>query len=301
LKHTSGRGTLQSDQAGFPKARKLTSRKIRQFQLTIRDFFREKGRSFPWRETFDPYEILVSEIMLQQTQVERVAGKYERFTGLFPDFESLAAAELRHVLGAWQGLGYNRRAVALKRTALRVVTDFAGKLPECLETLRTLPGIGPATAGALMAFAFNKPAVFIETNIRRVFIHSFFAEAGQVKDQDILPLVQATLDADQPRIWYYALMDYGAMLKSTEENPNRKSAHYNRQSRFQGSDRQIRGIIIKIMVDQPVLTLDAIVKTSGKDPERVRTMLDRLMEEGFLVRSGDRVSIATAEDHRAPD
>lgn len=292
--------TPMSDEAGVPKARRLTSQAIRDFQLTIRDFFRENGRSLPWRETSDPYEILVSEIMLQQTQVERVAGKYGLFIELFPDFKALAVAGLRDVLGAWQGLGYNRRAVALKRTALRVVTEFAGRLPECPETLRTLPGIGPATAGALMAFAFNKPAVFIETNIRRVFIHYFFAEAKQVRDQDILPLVQATLDIDQPRTWYYALMDYGAMLKSAEANPNRRSAHYSRQSRFQGSDRQIRGIIIRTMIDHPVLPVEAIVKTPGTDPERVRAMLDRLIEEGFLIRSGEQVRIATAMGHSEP-
>jgi len=172
-----------------------------------------------------------------------------------------------------------------------------------LETLLTFPGIGPATAGALLAFAFDKPAVFIETNIRRVFIHFFFRGMHGVRDREILPLVQKTLDTDQPRAWYYALMDYGAMLKSTETNPNRRSAHYNRQSPFQNSDRQIRGLIIKTMIEQPVLLEQAILEAVGKESERVTLILNRLIDEGFLSRTGDQLSIAAAgtTENASPD
>ncbi len=290
-------------QAQVPRASRITPRASRRFQRTIYDFFRENGRSLPWRVTSDPYRILVSEVMLQQTQVERVAGKYDRFLGTFPDFGSLAIAGLRDVLEAWQGLGYNRRAVALQRIAQRVVAEFEGRLPDCSETLLTFPGIGPATAGALMAFAFDKPAVFIETNIRRVFIHFFFRGMHGVRDREILPLVQKTLDTDQPRAWYYALMDYGAMLKSTETNPNRRSAHYNRQSPFQNSDRQIRGLIIKTIIEQPVLLEQAMLEAVGKESERVTLILNRLIDEGFLSRTGDQLSIAAAgtAENSSPD
>jgi len=164
----------------------------------------------PWRETSDPYRILVSEIMLQQTQVQRVETKYKEFIAAFPAFPSLARAPLREVLRVWQGMGYNRRAIALRKIAQRVVAEYDGGLPDSVATLRTFPGIGAATAGAIVAFAFNKPTVFLETNSRRVFLHVFFAGRQRVKDSDILPLVETTLDREKPRQWYYALMDYGA-------------------------------------------------------------------------------------------
>ena len=147
---------------------------IRTFQRLIYRFYREHGRTFPWRRTRNPYHILVSEIMLQQTQTERVEEKYEQFLTHFPDFPSLAEAPLREILRVWRGLGYNRRAIALKNIASAVITEFHGNLPSCPEALISLPGIGRATACAICAFAFNKPVVFLETNIRRVFIHHFF-------------------------------------------------------------------------------------------------------------------------------
>jgi A/G-specific adenine glycosylase len=266
---------------------------VQAFQKKIRQHYRKHGRKLPWREEPDPYRVLVSEIMLQQTQVERVVPKYHAFLLRFPTVEALAAAPLREVLEAWQGLGYNRRAVALQRIAQALVQDFAGILPDSPEILRTLPGIGPATAGALTAFAFNKPSVFIETNIRRVFIHFFFPENESVDDKQILPLVKKTLDRAEPRSWYYALMDYGVMLKTLGENPNRRSAHYHRQSAFQNSDRQIRGRIVKALVSQPRLTIAELIEQVGADPERARAMIDRLASEGLLTVRGDVVTIAS--------
>jgi len=144
------------------------------FQNKIRLFFNKNYRIFPWRETSKSYNILVSEIMLQQTQTFRVMGKYEAFIDAFPDFAALAGAQLNTVLSLWQGLGYNRRALSLKKTAEIVVSNFHGTLPDSYEELISLPGIGKATAGSILAFAFNKPIPFIETNIRRVYIHFFF-------------------------------------------------------------------------------------------------------------------------------
>jgi A/G-specific adenine glycosylase len=189
-----------------------SERAVALFRRLICDHFRRHGRDLAWRRTRDPYRIFVSEIMLQQTQVPRVEARYPEFIAAFPDFGSLAAAPLRDVLAVWQGMGYNRRARALKESAERVVREFGGRLPEDESVLATFPGIGPATAASIAAFAFNHPVVFIETNIRRVFIHCFFADAEGVRDRDIIALVQRTLLPDHSREWYWALMDYGSMI-----------------------------------------------------------------------------------------
>ena len=230
-----------------------------------------------------------------------MALKYAPFITAFPDIAILARAPLREIMVSWQGLGYNRRALALQRLAQRVVTEFQGWLPESVETLRTLPGIGAATAGALAAFAFNQPVVFIETNIRRVFLHCFFGDQSGIRDQEILPLVDQTLDRERPRPWYYALMDYGSRLKRAAPNPNRRSAHYQRQSAFADSDRQIRGLILKTMLGSPTLSVKELVLAVGKSPERTRPLIEALIREGFLEQTGDRLKIGSgAESGLAP-
>jgi A/G-specific adenine glycosylase len=278
------------------KVEHLTPQAVAEFRNLVYDHFRRNGREMPWRETSDPYRILVSEIMLQQTQVQRVETKYPEFIAAFPDFPSLARAELREVLRVWQGMGYNRRAIALQKIARRVVTEHDGRLPESEETLRTIPGIGPATAGAIVAFAFKKPTVFLETNIRRVFIHLFFPGREGVKDSEILPLIEKTLDRENPRQWYYALMDYGAALKKQSHNPNRRSAHYIRQSPFEGSDRQIRSLVLKTLLAKPRLPMSELLEAVGKGTKRAERIVDQLAGEGFLVREGDLVWISPGQD-----
>ncbi len=275
-------------------AGRLTPAAARRFRRRIYRYFHDHGRQMPWRDTTDPYRILISEIMLQQTQVERVALKYEPFITAFPDLSALARAPLRDLMANWQGLGYNRRALALQRLARRVVAEFDGRLPDSVATLRTFPGIGPATAGALAAFAFNQPVVFIETNIRRVFLHFFFPGRSGVTDQEILPLVDQTLDRRRPRPWYYALMDYGAMLKRAAPNPNRRSAHHQRQAPFAGSDRQIRGLILKALLETPALSLAALIKAVGKSPARTTRLIHILIKEGFLEQEGPRFRLAAS-------
>jgi A/G-specific adenine glycosylase len=270
----------------------LTTKSINNFRQTIYQYYAEQRREMPWRVSRDPYHILVSEIMLQQTQVGRVLAKYEEFTSRFPDFHSVSKAPLQEILEVWQGLGYNRRALALQKTCRLVVSEYGGVLPNSVEKLQTFPGIGPATAGAICAFAFNQPTVFIETNIRRVFIHFFFRHKDGVKDKEILPLVEATLDTRSPRLWYHALMDYGAMLKNEEYNPNRRSAHYNRQAPFRGSNREIRGLILKTLLEKPDLTEGELIRSVDKNPERVRPIITQLRKEGFLVRAGNRLKIS---------
>jgi A/G-specific adenine glycosylase len=230
--------------------------------------------------------------MLQQTQVERVLKKYPAFVRRFPDVLALSVSPLAVVLAQWQGLGYNRRAKHLWKTAQEIVSRHQQKVPETEAELRRLPGIGHATAGAVMAFAFNAPVVFIETNIRRAYIHHFFHDRTGVQDSEILPLVEKTLDRANPRDWYYALMDYGAMLKKQAPNPNRRSAHYTRQAPFEGSDRQMRGRIVRSLLEQGPTSKKKLSSLVGIDQERLDRILSGLEQEGFLVRSGERIGLS---------
>jgi len=260
----------------------LTLSRIESFQKKIYDHYHKHRRALPWRRTRSPYRILVSEIMLQQTQVERVLKKYKEFLAAFPDFSALAQVPFRDVLKIWSGLGYNRRALALQSLAKQVMADHQGKLPSDPEKLIALPGVGKYTAGAVAAFAFNRPVVFMDTNIRRVFINEFFHDHESIRDDEIFPLVEQTLDKKDPRSWYNALMDYGSMLKRGQVNPNRKSAHYVRQKPFENSSRHVRGMILKVLVKKSMLTLAQIVKKTGMDRDRIKSNLTRLYEEGFI-------------------
>ena len=270
----------------------LSFKQVSAFQTLIYGYYNQYGRDLPWRKTENPYHIFVSEIMLQQTQVERVIQKYGHFISVFPDFPSLARSALKDVLSAWQGLGYNRRALALLRTAHVILTEYGGILPHEVDKLVKLPGIGKTTAASIYVFAFNKPAVFIETNIRRVFIHRFFADHDNVNDREILPLVEKTLDRSHPRLWYYALMDYGAMLKKLIQNPNRKSSHYRKQPPFEGSDRQMRGEILRVLLKDAPLSASDIANTIRIARKRLTLTLTRLEQEGFIKEHGGTYTIA---------
>jgi A/G-specific adenine glycosylase len=283
----------QRQKGGQVFVRKLSDDRVKRFRDIIYRHYRAHQRVMPWRQTHNPYHILVSEIMLQQTQVDRVMGNYGEFLARFPDFETLAQAPWPEVLAVWQGLGYNRRALALKRLAQEVVENWGGTLPMSKEDLRSLPGIGPATAGAVLAFAFEQPVAFIETNIRRVFLHFFFTGEEGVTDREILPLVAETLDWKRVREWYYALMDYGAGLKGSFPNPNRRSAHYARQSPFNGSNREVRGLILKVLLGKPVFSVEELARAMRISPDRTGTALQQLLAEGFVVRDGDRLCLAS--------
>ncbi len=220
--------------------------------------------------------------MLQQTQTHRVIAKYEEFIGAFSNFETLAHSSLQDVLSVWQGLGYYRRARFLHQLAQKIVNEYNGILPSDPKILQTLPGIGPNTAGSICAFAFNQPVIFIETNIRAVFIDSFFKNKDVVSDKELLPLIAAALDQNNPREWYYALMDYGVFLKSHKKNPSRKSAHYTKQSKFEGSDRQIRAKILKYIVKKGSVSYQDITLHIAKDVDRVQKIIEQLLNEGFI-------------------
>jgi A/G-specific adenine glycosylase len=275
----------------LPANRKLEPDIFVRFTKTILSYYQREGRDLAWRHTTDPYHVLVSEIMLQQTQVGRVTVKYPEFIDAFPSFAALAAAPFPDVLAKWQGMGYNRRAIALHKCAKQVMTTFGGELPHDVERLVTLPGIGHATACSIAAFAFNMPVVFVETNIRRVFIHFFFCDQTSVEDREILPLVEQSLDTTNPRVWYWALMDYGSALKNAIPNPNRRSAHYTKQSKFVGSDREIRGMILRSLVTNPQQDEKELVRSISVSEDRAHKVIDRLAKEGFISRNGTTLII----------
>lgn len=262
------------------------------FQQLVYGHFREHGRILPWRTTTDPYRILVSEVMLQQTQVERVLPKYEAFLERLPTVAMLAAAPLAEVLALWQGLGYNRRGMLLHRAANVVMNDHAGQIPRDPAQIARLPGIGTYTAGAVAAFAFGRATAFIETNIRSVYLHHFFADSRDVHDRDILPLVERTMDRNNIRDWYNALMDYGATLKKQVPNPSRRSRQHSRQSPFRGSNREIRGELLRLLLAEPGQTAASLVGKSGKESGRLAAMLAALVDEGLLREEGGCYRVA---------
>jgi A/G-specific adenine glycosylase len=228
--------------------------------------------------------------MLQQTKTTTVIGKFEQFLEVFPDLNTLAQAPLQQVLLTWQGMGYNRRALALKNIAHIIVSRFDGEIPSSPETLKALPGIGAYTASAIVALAFNLPTVFIETNIRTVFIHFFFKERNSITDREILPLVDRTLYRENPREWYYALFDYGAMLKKEKSN-NYMSAHYLKQTPFKGSNREIRSQILKVLLTHNCISEDKINYYVKHSPVEINKNVKQLAKEGFLSIAEGYISI----------
>ena len=272
---------------------------IEQFRMLVRREGAERYRDLPWRRTRDPYGIWLSEVMLQQTQVARVLTRWPEWLERFPTVESLAAAPTSEVLAAWQGMGYNRRALALKAAAEEVTRDRDGVFPQDADELKALPGIGPATAAGIRAFAFDLPGVYLETNVRTVFLHELYPSAESVPDRELVPLVRDTCppDAsdpkDDPRTWYYALLDYGAYLKRTVPNPSRRSSSHVRQSRFEGSHRQKRAALLRVLLAHGSSGVDiaTVCEELGKEEagagrsplgeKDVRSLLEELSVEGF--------------------
>lgn len=258
---------------------------------------KELYRDLPWRNTRDAYEVLVSEVMLQQTQVARVLSRWDRFLKKFPTVDALASASTADVVEEWQGMGYNRRALALKRCADECAVRYGGHIPRELSDLLALPGIGPATAAGVRAFAYDLPGVYLETNVRAVFIHELFPHCSEVSDKQIAPLVEQTCPAENVRGWYYALLDYGAYLKQATVNPSRRSKEYTRQSKFEGSRRQKRAEITRVVLASPGIEADDVFRalndfecTRGRaEVERglFEEILISLEREGFFHREGD--------------
>lgn len=240
----------------------------------------------PWRNQPTPYYVLVSELMLQQTQVARVLPKFEQFIGRFPSISVLAQASLAELMAAWSGLGYNRRAKYLHQAAREI--SQMGTVPADFAGLTRLPGIGPNTAGAILAYAFDQPVVFVETNIRTVFIHHFFQNTAKVSDMLIKERVATTLPTDNIREWYWALMDYGAYLKRTVGARLEQANGYKKQGHFAGSLRQIRGQVIRLLT-QGQRTMTELHQAIS-DP-RLPGVIKILQAEGLIRRRGDYYSI----------
>jgi len=270
----------------------LTKEVISQFRSIIYSFYKQHRRNFPFRQNITPYNVLVSEIMLQQTQTGRVSQKFMNFVEKFPDFLALSKAPLEDVLKVWQGLGYNRRAIALKKISDIVINDYNGKLPDSIEILKSFPQIGHNTASSIVSFAFNIPTVFIETNIRRVYIYFFFHNKNYINDKEIIPIVEKTIDMPNPREWYYALMDYGVILKKSYPDLNKRSVHYRKQAPFKGSNRQIRGNLLKLLIRAKMLKKFEIEnKFKNISPDKLKVILIQLEKEGFIKIEGTKVQI----------
>jgi A/G-specific adenine glycosylase len=269
-------------------------------------------RALPWRHVADPFAVLTSEVMLQQTQVSRVLKHWDRWMSAFPTVDALAAASIVDVLELWQGMGYHRRALALKRAAEQCSRHYQGEVPRGYQQLLELPGVGPATAAGVCVFAWGEPQVYLETNVRAVFLHHFFEGRDKVADREIIPLIEATCDMGDPRSWYYALLDYGNHLKQVLPNPSRRSRHHARQSAFEGSVRQKRAFLLRevltasaapgtpaafgvsaafgVTTEDLLEALNRAERAAARDgvtEEDLVGILTALTAEGFLAQSGE--------------
>lgn len=268
------------------------------FRVHILSWYRKNGRDLPWKRTKNPYRILVSEVMLQQTQVSRVERTYRAFLRMFPSLRKLASASDADLLQAWKGLGYWRRAVALRETARRISKDHRGRIPHDPSLLQSFPGIGPYTARAVSCFAFGNSEAFLDTNIRRVYLHFFFKGKESVRDEEILSLARRAVWKRDPRTWHYALFDYGATVLKNDP-ANRKSASYKRQSRFQGSFRQFRAIALRRVLEGKRRKVPGkILRKELREQMRKRgavhapsRVLESLCRDGLLKERGGEYSV----------
>lgn len=257
------------------------------FRRRVWEYHRSYRRPMEWRDNITSYGVFVSEVMLQQTQVNRVTERYPRFLRRFPSFESLATAPLKDILKEWSGLGYNRRARFLHEAAKRIVAEHDGRLPADPKALESLPGIGSNTAGSIVAFAYNKPVVFLETNIRTVYIYYFFPDRDGVRDQELLPLLERTLSREHPREWYYALMDLGVFIKARVGNLTRQSRSYARQAPFKGSLREVRGALLRYLTrKEGAASLKELEEAFSFDRDRLYRALRDLESEGIVAAEG---------------
>lgn len=262
-------------------------------KYSFRRLLSQKGeelyRSMPWREDTRPYYVLVSELMLQQTQVSRVIPKFEAFIERFPDVQTLANASLADVLKLWQGLGYNRRAKFLHEAAKLIVDEFGGTFPNRSVDIVRLPGVGKNTAGAILTYAFNQPSIFVETNVRTVYIHHFFADNFAVDDKAIVELLEATIDSTNPRQFYQNIMDYGTWLKGQGVRNISQSRHYKKQSPLKGSVREVRGQMIARLseCDMTATELAAVLKAD----DRFVNALEGLVRDGLVQKTRSKLHL----------
>lgn len=261
---------------------------------SVTTYYKNNKRDLPWRQVTNTqqfaYYVYISEMMLQQTQVGRVVEKFNLWVTLFPDINSVARASLVQVLEAWNGLGYNRRARYVHEAAKRIQQLHAGNIPDTVQDLVTLPGVGHNTAAAILVYAYNQPHVFIETNIRTVYLYHYFKNDSNVSDKEILEKVQTTVDTKNPREWYWALMDYGTYLKKQGLVSLSKSKTYKKQAKFIGSNRQLRGKIIAVLLTGPKLYSEIYAQVDNDD--RLPGVMNTLIAEGLIEKNGNLYGIA---------
>lgn len=293
----------------------MTSRNVQKFQNEILTYYKDNKRTMVWRDISNPYKIFVSEMMLQQTQVERVKIKYVEFIKKFPTIKSVALADKNEILKTWQGLGYNRRALFIKRVCEEIISKHKGIFPKDFKTLQTLPGIGPSTAGAICAFAYNQPVFFIETNVRTVLLHFFFKNKEKVSDIEIMNVLKKAtpyasarhprVDRDPeiklldsrlrgnddpivttPKDWYYALYDYGTFLKKSlgknKTKLHQKSKHHTKQSKFEGSFRQKRAQVLKLKLSNSHISDTEILNKLTLSPQELEDVIISLDRDGLI-------------------
>jgi A/G-specific adenine glycosylase len=265
----------------------ITPQEITAFRRKILRFYKQHGRDLPWRRTTDPYRITIAEIMLQQTQVERVIPKYEEWIARWPNWKTLSLASNEQLLRGWSGLGYNRRALLIGRLAKAVMHDHAGILPDRPAELETLPGIGPYTSRAILIFAFDRPLATIDTNIRRVLLHEFGLSDATAPAQ-LAQFAFRVLPKRKSRDWHNALMDYSRLVLPKQISAIRPVT---RQSRFEGSARQVRGEIIRRLLRKQPVYLRRICLAMKRSPAEVEKIAKKMAEEGIIVLEKSRVRL----------
>lgn len=254
-------------------------------------FYKKNKRDLHWRTEINPYFILISEFMLQQTQVSRVINYFNRFITILPTLESLANATQELILSLWSGLGYNRRALYLANAAKIIWHQYNGIIPHDYTELLKIKGIGDYTAKAIITYSYNIPLIFVETNIRSVFFiycKELFNTNHKTDDTIIKELIEITINKKNPREWYYALMDLGTHLKKEYKDKHiQKSKFFTTQSKFIGSIRQIRGKIIKLLLEKKNINYTELVSICN-DPRSIEC-IKTLIKENFIYESNNKI------------
>lgn len=267
---------MMSTQSRLPP---ISIEKIKRFQKKIFLFYKKNRRELPWRNTTDPYKILLSEFMLQQTQVKRVVLYYEKWIAKWPSIESLASASLPEVLQMWMGLGYNNRAINLYKTSRIIVNEFNGNVLLAMTHYKELPGIGKYTSQAVQIFSTNVDLVTVDTNIRRIFL-SEFTLPTTTTDRQLWSFAEACLPGGKSREWHNALMDYGALHLTAQKTGIKPKTH---QSSFEGSTRQIRAKILRCLLQKP-MSSSALEQTIQLDKKQLKPILEKLIHEKIIMK-----------------
>ncbi len=263
----------------------LTSTKITSFQKKIFKWWEANRRVFPWRETTEPYAILVSELMLQQTQAPRVVEKFNQFVEVFPDLESLAKAQKFEILQLWSGLGYNRRAIWLQEAAQMIIERK--EFPNTPEELQKMKGIGKYSAHSILIFAFNYDLATVDTNIRRILVAEKFAEE-KTSERDLWEIAKKLVPKGRSRDWHNALMDYGSIeltVAKTGIKPLTK------QGKFKGSDREYRGKILKLLLESKKITINQMITVLNLQEVKLESILQKMVKENLIKKKGKYYSV----------